>query len=242
MQTHRVLPRFVVKGRESPHSAWCGLRPQDFAGASSASPSLRFEDPLLVEEYLKGLPYLVALMPVIREYETMGAERTPENPLGRKWSPPGGGPRRPRGSGSVMLCSGFGRQAARIVPWILRWGLRTRRELCRATDQAHHPPPLRRHDEPLRRPGKRYLHQEALRVAGHSRRGPRRRSRGEDRADRLRPFSLRRRTGQGTGAARRRPLWLQGRGSEGCRGGWRRGSRCVRRLPAYGPFLRDARG
>src|SRR5215217_3086364 len=122
MQTHRVLPRFVVKGRESPHSAWCGLRPQDFAGASSASPSLRFEDPLLVEEYLKGLPYLVALMPVIREYETMGAERTPENPLGRKWSPPGGGPRRPRGSGSVMLCSGFGRQSTRIVPWIWRGG------------------------------------------------------------------------------------------------------------------------
>ena len=72
----------MVKGRESPHSAWCGLRPQDFAGAASASPSLRFEDPLLVEEYLKGLPYLVALMLVIREYETMGAERTPENPLG----------------------------------------------------------------------------------------------------------------------------------------------------------------
>ena len=63
----------MVKGRESPHSAWCGLRPQDFAVASSASPSLRFEDLLLVEEHLKGLAYLVALMPVIREYETMRA-------------------------------------------------------------------------------------------------------------------------------------------------------------------------
>jgi hypothetical protein len=41
--------------------------------ASSASPSLRFEDLLLVEEHLKGLAYLVALMPVIREYETMRA-------------------------------------------------------------------------------------------------------------------------------------------------------------------------
>jgi CobQ-like glutamine amidotransferase family enzyme len=112
----------VVKGRESPHSAWCGLRPQDFAVASSASPSLRFEDLLLVEEHLKGLAYLVALMPVIREYETMRAERTPENPLGRMWSPPGGGPWRPRGAGSFMLCSGFGRQSTRIVPWILRWG------------------------------------------------------------------------------------------------------------------------
>jgi hypothetical protein len=40
------------------------------------------ELPALVEEYLEDLPYLVDLMPVIREYETMGAERTPENPLG----------------------------------------------------------------------------------------------------------------------------------------------------------------
>ena len=40
------------------------------------------ELPLLVEEYLKDLPYLVDKMPVIREYETVGAERTPENPLG----------------------------------------------------------------------------------------------------------------------------------------------------------------
>jgi hypothetical protein len=36
----------------------------------------------LVEEYLKDLPYLVGLMPLIREYETIGADRTPENPLG----------------------------------------------------------------------------------------------------------------------------------------------------------------
>ena len=40
------------------------------------------ELPALVEEYLEDLPYLVDLMPVIHEYETMGAERTPENPLG----------------------------------------------------------------------------------------------------------------------------------------------------------------
>jgi hypothetical protein len=40
------------------------------------------ELPLLVEDYLKDLPYLVDRMPVIREYETIGAERTPENPLG----------------------------------------------------------------------------------------------------------------------------------------------------------------
>jgi hypothetical protein len=39
------------------------------------------ELPLLVEEYLKDLPYLVDRMPLIREYETVGAERTPENPL-----------------------------------------------------------------------------------------------------------------------------------------------------------------
>jgi hypothetical protein len=38
--------------------------------------------PALVEEYLKDRPYLVDRMPVIREYETIGAERTPENPLG----------------------------------------------------------------------------------------------------------------------------------------------------------------
>jgi hypothetical protein len=40
------------------------------------------ELPLLVEEYLKDLPYLVDRMPAIREYEAIGAERTPENPLG----------------------------------------------------------------------------------------------------------------------------------------------------------------
>jgi hypothetical protein len=40
------------------------------------------ELPLLVEGYLKDLPYLVDRMPVIREYETVGTERTPENPLG----------------------------------------------------------------------------------------------------------------------------------------------------------------
>ena len=40
------------------------------------------ELPLLVEEYLEDLPYLVDKMPVIREYETVGAERTQENPLG----------------------------------------------------------------------------------------------------------------------------------------------------------------
>ena len=36
------------------------------------------ELPLLVEEYLKDLPYLVDRMPLIREYETVGAERTPD--------------------------------------------------------------------------------------------------------------------------------------------------------------------
>jgi hypothetical protein len=40
------------------------------------------ELPLLIEEYLKDLPYLMDRMPVVREYETIGADRTPENPLG----------------------------------------------------------------------------------------------------------------------------------------------------------------
>jgi hypothetical protein len=40
------------------------------------------ELPQLIEEYLRDLPYLVDHMPLIREYETVGAERTPENPLG----------------------------------------------------------------------------------------------------------------------------------------------------------------
>jgi hypothetical protein len=40
------------------------------------------ELPALVDEYLEDLPYLMDRMPVIREYETIGAERTPENPLG----------------------------------------------------------------------------------------------------------------------------------------------------------------
>ena len=40
------------------------------------------ELPLLVEEYLEDLPYLVDKMPIIREYQVVGAERTPENPLG----------------------------------------------------------------------------------------------------------------------------------------------------------------
>jgi hypothetical protein len=40
------------------------------------------ELPQLVGEYLKDLPYLVDRMPIIREYETLGAERTSENPLG----------------------------------------------------------------------------------------------------------------------------------------------------------------
>jgi hypothetical protein len=40
------------------------------------------ELPLLVEEYLRDIPYLVDRMPVIREYETVGVERTPDNPLG----------------------------------------------------------------------------------------------------------------------------------------------------------------
>jgi hypothetical protein len=36
----------------------------------------------LLEDYLKDLPYLMDQMPIIREYETISAERTPENPLG----------------------------------------------------------------------------------------------------------------------------------------------------------------
>jgi hypothetical protein len=40
------------------------------------------ELPLMVEEYLKDLPYLMDRMPIIREYETVPPERTPENPLG----------------------------------------------------------------------------------------------------------------------------------------------------------------
>jgi hypothetical protein len=40
------------------------------------------ELPLLVEEYLRDLPHFIDHMPVIREYETVGAERTPETPLG----------------------------------------------------------------------------------------------------------------------------------------------------------------
>jgi hypothetical protein len=37
------------------------------------------ELPELVEEYLKDLPYLVDRMPLIREYETLGAERDGES-------------------------------------------------------------------------------------------------------------------------------------------------------------------
>jgi hypothetical protein len=121
--------------------------------------------PALVEEYLEDLPYLVDQIPLIREYETISAERTPENPLGiytltprgsgpspRKKSLQGGESQRPRGSGSFMLCSGFGRQSTPMAPLRSRWGppAKLRRELCRATDQAHHPPPLRRLDEPIR--------------------------------------------------------------------------------------------
>ena len=40
------------------------------------------ELPALVEEYLEDLPHLVDQMPLIREYEAIGAECTPENPLG----------------------------------------------------------------------------------------------------------------------------------------------------------------
>ena len=40
------------------------------------------ELPTLVNEYLEDLPHLVDQMPLIREYENIGAECTPENPLG----------------------------------------------------------------------------------------------------------------------------------------------------------------
>ena len=40
------------------------------------------EIPRLTEEYLADLPNLIDRMPTIREYETVGAERTPDNPLG----------------------------------------------------------------------------------------------------------------------------------------------------------------
>jgi len=40
------------------------------------------ELPRLVEEYLRDLPHLIDRRRVVREYETVGAERTPENPLG----------------------------------------------------------------------------------------------------------------------------------------------------------------
>jgi hypothetical protein len=40
------------------------------------------EIPRLVEEYLRDLPHLIDRTPVIREYETIPAERTPDNPLG----------------------------------------------------------------------------------------------------------------------------------------------------------------
>jgi hypothetical protein len=40
------------------------------------------ELPALVEEHLRDLPYLVGRERVVREYETVGAERTEDNPLG----------------------------------------------------------------------------------------------------------------------------------------------------------------
>ncbi|MGI8859302.1 MAG: hypothetical protein ACR2HO_03995, partial [Rubrobacteraceae bacterium] len=40
------------------------------------------ELPALVEGHLRDLPYLVGRERVVREYETVGAERTEENPLG----------------------------------------------------------------------------------------------------------------------------------------------------------------
>ena len=40
------------------------------------------EMPALVEEYLRDLPHLVNRRPVVREHETVGAERTEGNPLG----------------------------------------------------------------------------------------------------------------------------------------------------------------
>jgi hypothetical protein len=83
------------------------------------------ELPLLVEEYLRDLPYLLDHLPVIREYETVGAEAPRKTRSGSTHSPPTksgpcprkrllgeGGPPRPRGargSGSCMLCSAFGR-------------------------------------------------------------------------------------------------------------------------------------
>src|SRR5215216_7991858 len=123
-------------------------------------------------------------MPVVREYETMGAERgegaslpiytlTPDRIICRRRKSRGESakPRGARGPGSFMPCSAYGRLSTRAAPWRSRWRLRTRRELCRATDQADDTPPLRRHDEPLRRPRERHLHKEALRVALHPGRG-----------------------------------------------------------------------
>jgi len=36
----------------------------------------------MVEQYLADLPHLITWMPTIREYETIPAERTENNPLG----------------------------------------------------------------------------------------------------------------------------------------------------------------
>lgn len=38
--------------------------------------------PELAEQYARDLPYLLNLRRVVRTYESIGAERTPENPLG----------------------------------------------------------------------------------------------------------------------------------------------------------------
>ncbi|PLS85626.1 MAG: hypothetical protein CYG60_11595 [Actinobacteria bacterium] len=66
---------------------------------------------------------------------------------------------------------------------------------------------MRGHDEPLRRPGERHLHQKARRVARHPGRGGRGRgARRVRRAQGLRRFPLRRGAGPGAGTPRRGPL------------------------------------
>jgi hypothetical protein len=179
------------------------------------------ELPLLVEEYLEDLPYLMDRMPAIREYETIGAERTEENPLGiytltpeqiRFLSEEEVAARRraaeaQRGARFRELYAMLGLRAAVHADGTLEITVgppaKPRRELCRATDQADDTSPLRGHDEPLRRPWERHLDKEALRVARHTRRGRGRGPRRVHKADRLRPLPLRRWAGQGTGAPRR---------------------------------------
>jgi hypothetical protein len=60
-----------------------GLEGRPAELASGEEKIRRLEElPALIEEYLRDLPHLVGRSLEVREYETVGAERTPDNPLG----------------------------------------------------------------------------------------------------------------------------------------------------------------